>query len=79
MSDNINNGQYLTQGFVKQTKPDVQSYVDFSSKQPIYTINILWFCSVRLTSTSYVTLFAAACLKIKLLIDICTVLCRILK
>ena len=36
----INIEQYLTQGFVKQKKPDVLPYGNFSSKKPIYTINI---------------------------------------
>ena len=46
---------------------------DFSSKFPIYTIKSLF--QIHFTSTIFSTIFAAECLKIKLLIDICIVLC----
>ena len=55
---------------------------DFSSILPIYTLkslillNVVWIHS---TIYMYVTFFADKCLKMKLLIDICTVKCRIKK
>ena len=51
----------------------------FSSKLPTYTIKSLWFHLIQFTSTIYVTIFAAESLDMKILIDICSVLCKIWK